>query len=135
MSQTHISNIGTRTKPVVLVVFERLVPGSQLVQRLEKLDFDVKTIRDASEMLAAAKELKPLLLMVDLYSSIVDICSCIRQIKSDPATKHLPIIAFSQDIKPDWEKEAASAGARFVLPGQALLMHLEGIIDQALEIE
>jgi len=47
----------------------------------------------------------------------------------------LPIIAFSQDIKPDWEKEAASAGARFVLPGQALLMHLEGIIDQALEIE
>jgi len=71
MSQTHISNIGTRTKPVVLVVFERLVPGSQLVQRLEKLDFDVKTIRDASEMLAAAKELKPLLF---------DGCICILQL-------------------------------------------------------
>lgn len=122
-------------KPVVLVVFERLHPGSQLVQQLEQLQYDVRTLRDASGMVPAAEQTRPLLVLVDLYSSTVDVCTCIAVLKSTPSTAHLPVVAFAQELDPTRETEAVKAGARYAVSGSALLTHLQQILDQAMEVE
>jgi CheY-like chemotaxis protein len=122
------------TEPLAIVFYERLMPGSQLVNRLQDLNYRVLAVNNAVLLAAIAKRESPLLLLADLDAE-ADICAAIEKIKADPASSHLPIIAFAPDDRPDLLAAAEKAGANFTIGESALAGHLPQMVDRALHVE
>ena len=118
------------TRPLALMLYEKLLPGSQLVNRLQDLGWRVQVIHDGSTLEMAAEEHKPVLVFVDLHSTRHPICNAIHHIRQNKSTSHLPIIAFATDET--MNKTAVDAGANLVVSDTAILQHLDQFIDQAL---
>ena len=121
-------------QPLAIVFYERLMPGSQLVNRLQDLNYRVLAVSNAALLAATAKRESPLLLLADLDAS-GDIGGAIEKIKADPASSHLPVIAFAPDHRSELLAVAEKAGANFTVGEAALMGHLPHLLDRALHIE
>ena len=121
-------------QPLALVFYERLMPGSQLVNRLQDLNYRVLAINNPALLAATVKRETPLLLFVDLAAR-GDITGAIEKIRSDDATSHLPVIAFAPDNQTDLLAAARQAGANLTVGESALAGHLETLLEQALHLD
>jgi len=122
------------TQPLALLFYERLMPGSQLANRLQDLKYRVLTVNNISALAATARREQPLFLMVDLESRS-EVVAAIEKIKSDSPTSHLPIIAFGPDKKADLFAAAQRAGASLTIGETTLASHLPQLLDQAMHLE
>jgi CheY-like chemotaxis protein len=123
------------TQPLALVLYEKLLPGSQIVNRLQDLKYRVQAIADASRLVERAEQTKPLLVLADLESTRDNVCAVLAQLRQNPTTKHLPVIAFSPEATPELQSAAHAAGATLVVSETAILNHLPQILDEALQVE
>jgi CheY-like chemotaxis protein len=123
------------TQPLALVVYEKLLPGSQLLNRLQDLNYRVQAIANADSLVESAEQTKPMLVLVDLESSRQNVCAALGRLKQNPATQHLPIIAFGGENAPDLQAAARAAGATLVVSETAILGHLAQFLEQALQVE
>jgi hypothetical protein len=81
-------------QPLAIVFYEKLLPGSQLVNRLQDLNYRVLTVNDPTVLLATVQREMPMLLLADLASR-ADIPRVIAELKADAATAHIP-------VRPNW---------------------------------
>lgn len=123
------------TDPLALVVYEKLLPGTQLVNRLQDLKFRVQTISDPVLLVGCAEQTRPLVVLVDLDSTRTDLFVTITQLKGHPTTKHLPVIAFAAEITPEIQKKAEEAGVTLLASESAILNQLPHLLEQALQVE
>lgn len=123
------------TQPLALVVYEKLLPGTQLVNRLQDLSYRVRVVTDPNTLLACAQQERPMLVLADLESTKNDVCKAISQVKREPTTGHIPIIAIAPEGAADLLKAATAAGATLVAGEAAILSHLSEFLDQALQVE
>jgi CheY-like chemotaxis protein len=123
------------TQPLALVVYEKLLPGSQLVNRLQDLNYRVRAVTDSTTLLACAQQEKPMLVIADLEFTRSDVCKAISQLKQDPSTKHIPVIGVAPEGATELLKAAQVAGATLVAGETAILSHLAEFLDQALQVE
>jgi len=123
------------TQPLALVLYERLLPGTQLVNRLQDLSYRVQTLGDADQLVASAEQARPMLVLAELESARTDTCDAIAQLKKNPATQHLPVIAFARETASDLQAAAQAAGVTFLVTETALLSHLPQFLEQALQVE
>jgi len=123
------------TTPLALVFYENLLPGSQLVNRLQDLSYRVQTISDVQTLALQARQEKPLVIVTDLASNNGDVCAVIRELKKNPETKHIPVIAFTDLRNEKLHTAATSAGTTIVAGRDAILDQLPQLLDQALQVE
>ena len=123
------------TQPLALVLYERLLPGSQLVNRLQDLNYRVQTVTDAEMLVDCAEQMKPMLVLADLDSTRGNVYAAIGRLKKNPATKHLPVIAFTNNPATTNQAEANSAGVTLMASETAILNHLPELLEQALQLE
>lgn len=121
------------TQPLALVLYERLLPGSQLVNRLQDLNYRVQTISDPKSLVASARESKPIVVLVDLESGRTDVAQSVSALKQDPSTNHLPVIGLVSD--PAALKAAQFPGLTLMVGETAILTHLPQFLEQALQID
>jgi CheY-like chemotaxis protein len=76
-----------------------------------------------------------MLVLADLESSRQNVCVALTRLKQNPATQHLPIIAFGGENAPDLQAAARAAGATLVVSETAILGHLAQFLEQALQVE
>jgi len=126
---------GGMIQPLALVLYEKLLPGSQVVNRLQDLNYRVQTIADASKLVEQAEETRPMLVLADLDSSRNDVCAAIGRLKQNSATKHLPVIGITGESAAGLQAAAQAAGITLVVSEAAILNHLPQFLDQALQIE
>jgi CheY-like chemotaxis protein len=126
---------GVMTSPLALVVYENLLPGSQLANRLQDMGYRVQAITDPGSVLAQAEAEKPLVVLMDLDSKTADICDLIKRLKENPATGHLPVLAYADQKSKDLQQAAIAAGATLVAIDTALLAQLPQLLEQALEVQ
>ena len=122
------------TQPLAIVFHERLMPGSQLVNRLQDMNYRVLAADSAESLAATVKLETPLLLFVDLKAP-GDILGIIGTIKADETTAHVPIIAFAPDAETELTEAAKTSGANLSVADSAVANHLPHLIDQALVVE
>jgi CheY-like chemotaxis protein len=122
------------TKPLALVFYESLLPGTQLVNRLQDLGYRVAAITQPTKLLSEAKQGRPLVVVMDLASQNPKLCDIIRELKQTPETGHIPVLAFTRDGDEKWRAKAQSAGAALVAGDVAILAHLPQLLDQVLEM-
>jgi CheY-like chemotaxis protein len=123
------------TQPLALVLYEKLLPGSQLVNRLQDLNYRVQAIADAGRLVECAEQAKPILVLADLASARSDVCAALTRLKQNAATKHLPVVVFSDQGAAELQAAAQAAGATLVVSEAAILNQLPQILDQALQVE
>ncbi|HEX4262724.1 MAG TPA: hypothetical protein VH597_00175 [Verrucomicrobiae bacterium] len=123
------------TQPLALVVYEKLLPGTQLVNRLQDLNYRVRAVTDSNTLVTCARQEKPMLVVADLESSRTDICRVIAELKQDAATQHIPVIAIAREGDAALIRAAQAAGATLIAGQSAILTHLSQFLDQALQVE
>ena len=123
------------TQPLALVVYEKIMPGTQLVNRLQDLHYRVQTVLDADTLVACAQQETPMLVLADLTSSRQNICAAIGRLRQVPATQHIPVIAFGPEGAAELQQAALDAGAALATSEAAILNHLPELLEQALRIE
>jgi len=121
------------TQPLALVLYEKLLPGSQLVNRLQDLSYRVQTLSDANRLVECAEQTKPMLVLADLEAK--ELCPAVSKLKQNPATQHLPVLGFGGDSKPELQAEAQKSGVNLLVSDSAVLNHLPECLEQVLRIE
>ncbi|MCL5097089.1 MAG: hypothetical protein M1608_06095 [Candidatus Omnitrophica bacterium] len=123
------------TKPLALLVYENLLSGNQLRIRLQDLGYRVQTMSDTTDLIAFAQQEKPMVVLIDLVSTNSDTCAAIADIKKNPATVHIPILAFSGEQHAELQKAAREAGATLVASDAAILPQLPHLLEQLLRVD
>jgi CheY-like chemotaxis protein len=121
-------------QPLTLLLYERLLPGGQLVNRMQDLGYRVQSIADPATLIEQAEHEKPLLIMADLEPKVEQVCAAIARLKKNPGTSHIPVIAFASSSEPETQKAALDAGATLVVNDTAILQYLQQFLDQALQL-
>ncbi len=122
------------TQPLAIVFYEKLMPGSQLVNRLQDLNYRVQAITDAATLLGATQREMPMLVIADLASKL-DITRIIAELKTDAVTAHIPVIAFAEEKATALLNAAQTAGAALAVSEAALTSYLPQLLNQALHID
>jgi len=122
------------TQPLALVLYEKLLPGSQLVNRLQDLNYRVQAVNDLTSLLSCAQSEGPMLVVVDLESSHEDVCRAIAALKADAATQHIPIIAFASEQAKELQSAAQKAGTTLVVSEATITNYLPELLNQALQV-
>ncbi len=122
------------TRPLALLLFERLMPGSQLVNRLQDMQYRVMVVSDPEGLPDLILREQPLFLMVDMESR-TNLFEAIQRLKAESPTRHLPIIAFGPDRKTELFEAAQKAGANLTIGEARLAAHLPQLLSQALEVD
>jgi CheY-like chemotaxis protein len=123
------------TKPLALIFYERLMPGSQLVNRLQDVGYRVSTCLDVTALAAQAQTEGPMVIVMDLTSERGDVNGVIRELRAGEKTAHIPIIAFTSKLNKKGQDAAVEAGAKLVAVDEAILPQLPTLLEQALEVE
>jgi Response regulator containing a CheY-like receiver domain and a GGDEF domain len=121
-------------QPLALVLYERLLPGSRLVNLLQDLKYRVQTLADAGMLVECAEQVKPMLLIVDLESARSNVTQAIAKLRQNAATQHIPVIAFGGEAS-KLKEDAKEAGVTLIVDETALLSHLPIFLEQALQVE
>ena len=122
------------TEPLALVFYERLLPGSQLVNRLQDLGYRVQTVPEITALGSTAASAGALVVFADLQTTEADIATALAQLKQAAATKHLPVIAFADDKHTELQAAARLVGIT-VVDDALLLAHLGQLLEQALQLD
>ena len=124
------------TQALALVVYEKLLPGTQLVNRLQDLSYRVQSVGDPERLVELAEQARPMLVLADLESTRASIPAAIARLKQNPATSHVPVIVFSRNTtSADLQAGAREAGATLMVSDTAVLNHLPELLEQALQVE
>lgn len=123
------------TQPLALVCYRSFVTGGQLVNRLQDLDYRVQACHAVAELPGLAQSLTPLLLVVELTESAAEVCAVLEQLRREPATSHLPVLAFSSLPDEKLVQQARAAGATLVTGDVAVVAHLPQLLEQVLQVE
>lgn len=123
------------TKPLALVVYENLMPGSKLVNRLHDLGYRVQTLPDVTTLADFAQKEMPLVILLDLASQKNDVCAVIGLMKRNPSTTHIPVIAYAGARQTDLRTAAQDAGAVLVASDEAIITQLPQLLEHALRLD
>lgn len=123
------------TSPLALLLYERLLPGSALGNKLRDLGYRILHVTDLSGVAGTAEQEKPLVAFVDLEWRNTDACTAIQSLRSTAATGHIPILAFSSPRHEKLQEAALAAGAAVIASDESLLAQLPEMLDRAMLVE
>jgi PleD family two-component response regulator len=123
------------TQPLALVLYQKLMPGSQLVNRLQDSKYRVLAISEPAQLLEIAKTEKPLLIFTDLHFEGADVFGAIATLKKNPATGHIPVVGFAAETDLEAMAAAQVAGTTLAVSDAAVLAHLPQLLERALHVE
>ena len=97
-------------RPRVLVVEDNGDMREFLARVLSMQGYDFLEAADGEEGLHVARTQNPSLILMDISLPALDGFEATRQLKQDPAMRHIPIIAVTAHARPADEQRALDAG-------------------------
>src|SRR5512138_2139616 len=106
-------------EPLALLLYQKLLPGSQLVNRLQDLRYRVQSLTTATGLTEIAEKSLPMVLLVDLAVPSPETLTELRRLHKNPATQHIPIIAFGVSDAASSQQAALDAGVTLMVSESA----------------
>ena len=94
----------------ILLVEDNEMNRDMLSRRLQRRGHDVLVAGDGADGVAKARAEIPGLILMDMSLPVLDGWEATRQIKADPATSSIPIIALTAHAMSEDRERAISAG-------------------------
>ena len=123
------------TSPLILLVHQRVLPGGQLTHRLQDHGYRVQTLADPTTLVEYSLRERPLLVIIDLAFQTDLVRQAIVELSQNPATNHIPVIAFAPAQESVLLQPEQTPGATLTVHDGALLLHLDQLLDQALQVD
>jgi len=124
----------SKTTPIILGFVTNLMFTSRIESVAEYLGFQVHWIETPGDWDEKQgdkiKIVQPVMVLIDLGISEISWGSWIRQYKSDPATRQIPLLCFGSHIDVDLIKEAKTAGADKVLARSRFFSSLPELLEK-----
>jgi len=118
-----------------MLLYQKLLPGTQLVNRLQDLRYRVQTIGDPAELAESAMKFKPMVVLIDLGGPNPELLREVRRLREREETQHLPVIGFGGTSSEAAKKTALEAGVTLLVSESAILSHLSQCLTKALELD
>ena len=96
--------------PKILLVEDNEMNRDMLSRRLEKRGYTLSIAVDGGVGVALAKSEKPDLILMDMSLPVIDGWEATKQVKADPETAHIPIIALTAHAMSSDREKCLSAG-------------------------
>ena len=116
----------------ILLVEDNEMNRDMLTRRLERKGFEVIIAVDGQAGVDMASSTNPDIILMDLSLPIIDGWEATRQIKADPATQSIPVIALTAHAMAGDEQKALEAGCDDYDTKPVNLNRLLGKIDKLL---
>lgn len=123
------------TKPLAIVFYEKLLPGSQVVNRLTDLGYRVTATQTAVELPRIVREGKPMVVVADLVLRTGDLVGIIQELKADEQTAHVPVLGFCDPKNKKLVEAAVKAGAKLVAADKGIPDQLPHLLEHVLAVE
>jgi CheY-like chemotaxis protein len=94
----------------ILLVEDNDMNRDMLSRRLMRRGFELLTAVDGAEGVALAREQAPDLILMDMSLPVIDGWTASRQLKADPVTARIPIIALTAHAMAGDREKALEAG-------------------------
>jgi two-component system cell cycle response regulator DivK len=94
----------------ILVVEDNEMNRDMLTRRLERKGFEVVVAINGKVGIDMASSTSPDIILMDLSLPVIDGWEATRQIKADPATQSIPVIALTAHAMAGDEQKALEAG-------------------------
>jgi chemosensory pili system protein ChpA (sensor histidine kinase/response regulator) len=102
-------------QPVIMVVDDSLTVRRATGRLLEREGYQVITAKDGLDALEQMKYVHPSVLLVDIEMPRMDGFDLSRQVRSDPVTRHIPIVVISSRTAEKHRNQAAQLGVNAFL--------------------
>jgi CheY-like chemotaxis protein len=119
--------------PKILLVEDNEMNRDMLSRRLEKRGYTLLIAVDGGVGVALAKSDKPDLILMDMSLPVIDGWEATRQVKADPETAHIPIIALTAHAMDSDRQKAIGAGCDDFDTKPVELSRLLGKIEELLK--
>lgn len=96
--------------PKLLLVEDNEMNRDMLSRRLEKRGYTLSLAVDGGQGVALAKSELPDLILMDMSLPVMDGWEATKQVKADPATKGIPVIALTAHAMESDRQKALEAG-------------------------
>ena len=94
----------------ILLVEDNEMNRDMLTRRLERKDFEIVIAIDGKAGIDMASSTNPDIILMDLSLPVIDGWEATRQIKANPATQSIPVIALTAHAMAGDEQKAREAG-------------------------
>ena len=94
----------------ILLVEDNEINRDMLSRRLARKGYEVAIATDGAEAVAKAQSERPDLVLMDLHLPILDGWQATQQIKANPQTQAIPVIALTADVMTGEREKAIAAG-------------------------
>ena len=118
--------------PTILALVPDLFFLSRIRAAAEQHGVAVETVRRAERLVPRATEVAPTLIIVDMGIVDQDWAAAVRDLKANPATASVPLIAFGPHVDHESQTTARSAGADRVLSNSRFTESLPDLLDHYL---
>lgn len=119
--------------PKILLVEDNEINRDMLSRRLERKGYQVIVAVNGAEGVSKAQSEQPDLVLMDLHLPVLDGWQATRQLKADPQTQAIPVIALTADAITGEREKALAAGCDEYDTKPVDLPRLLEKIDQLLE--
>jgi len=96
--------------PKILLVEDNEMNRDMLSRRLERKGYQVVMAVDGAQGVALAQSEKPDLILMDMSLPVVDGWAATKQLKANPETARIPVIALTAHAMQGDEEKARAAG-------------------------
>jgi CheY-like chemotaxis protein len=96
--------------PKVLLIEDNEMNRDMLSRRLFRRGYEVVIAEDGAVGVSLARSARPDIILMDMSLPILDGWEATRQIKADPETRHIPVIALTAHAMAGDEEKAMAAG-------------------------
>jgi CheY-like chemotaxis protein len=124
-----------RAHPVVLLAEDYEDARGLYKDYLEFSGFTVETATNGREAITRALEVQPDLILMDASMPVLDGWQATRELKANPATKHIPVLALTAHAFDDARQEAKASGCDGFVPKPCLPDELVAEVRATLEGE
>jgi CheY-like chemotaxis protein len=119
--------------PKILLVEDNEMNRDMLSRRLEKRGYALTIAVDGGQGLALAQSSKPDLILMDMSLPVIDGWEATKQLKADPATAGIPVIALTAHAMDSDRQKAIAAGCDDFDTKPVELARLLGKIEELLK--
>ena len=123
------------TKPLAIVFYEKLLPGSRLAFRLADLGWRVSEVKLAAQLVQEVRAQRPVVVLMELALRTGDACPIVAELKRDPDISHVPVLGYGDPKNRALSTAAIAAGASLVAAEAGLLEQLPQLLDHLLAVE
>jgi PleD family two-component response regulator len=128
-------NLPVMTQPLAQIFYEQLLPGSQLVHRMQDLGYRVQTVLEVGLFAEVVTREKPMVVVVDLRVRNGNILEEVKAVKAQAETNHIPILGMAADQDPKLLAAAQAAGVALVAHVASIGGQLPQLLEHVLRVE